>query len=115
MAMTEHRYLPWKITEEEPPNEHAGLFGEWGGYTIDTPAATVVVVPHVGDEEWQDFKAEFKQMVNALNNHAALVEAVRQTLDALENMTTGQFRLGGDKPIRDNLRAVLDRCKKGGE
>ena len=45
--------------------------------------------------------------------HAApdMLEALRETLDSLMNMTTEDFGIGADKILRDRLTAVIKKAE----
>ena len=40
----------------------------------------------------------------------ALLEACQFTLDLLDDLSTGQFAIGGDRPAREKLAAAIARC-----
>ena len=69
----------------------------------------------LGNLAYKTQLARAHEIANAVNMHDELVEAIQFSLDLLDDLTTEDFSLGKDKPMRDRLQQALSKAKEGRE
>lgn len=118
-----------KCREKEHPPKHerygsAPAPGQWiadkkptGKLQYICAGGRIIAAVYVRESVTRGGKSELIDLFDGKANLALiasapiLLEAARDTLGALNNMTTEEFRLGGDRAIRTKLESAIRQAK----
>jgi hypothetical protein len=74
----------------------------------DNPSWGEVAEANAEAESRWDKTDDGRELKALLNPEAVAIELLAETLDTLNNMTTQDFSIGKDKPLRNKIAAFLD-------